>query len=275
MRDVSGKSKKDGAGAAGPRAILRVPDVLMALAESADGRSFTELCAPLDLPKTSLHRMLKTLTAGHYIVQEGGLYRLGPRSAQLAKAITLALSPPGFPQVVRPFLESLAKRTGESVILGVLDEARSHVFYVDVINSNAPLRVMVPQGNTRPLYSAASGQIMLAYLPREEREEYLAKANFEAFTEETARRGDVPAILDRARRDGIIFDRNGSFSGASGLAVPCFNARGEISCAVSIAGPTERIERSREGIVRLLVIAGRSISRLLGYEGRYPAMPPN
>ena len=49
---------------AGPRAILRVPDVLMAIAGSGAGIGMGELATALNLPKASLHRLLRTLEHG-------------------------------------------------------------------------------------------------------------------------------------------------------------------------------------------------------------------
>ncbi|MEW9856345.1 IclR family transcriptional regulator [Novosphingobium sp. M1R2S20] len=256
--------------ATGARAILRVPEVLMALSANRAGRTFADLSENLDLPRSSLHRMLRTLEQGGYVINTQGTYRLGPQSAKLARMMNRALPTQGFPDIARPVLEDLARRTGESVILALLDDHGRAVFYVDVINSNAALRVMVPQGNVRPLHSASTGKAILAYLPASALKEYLAIEPWELFTEETTRREALRGALAEVRARGIAFDRNGSFSGASGFAVPCFDATGAVHCAISVAGPTDRVERARADIEHALMAAGEQLSRALGYEGAYP-----
>ena len=59
-------------GSAGPRAILRVLQVLEYLAAHPQGRSLAQMCEVLQLPKTSLYTLLKTLQAsGHLELTQG------------------------------------------------------------------------------------------------------------------------------------------------------------------------------------------------------------
>lgn len=61
----------------GARAILRVPEVLMEIAASRRGLSLAELDARLSIPKASLHRILRELERGGYLIHAAGGYRLG------------------------------------------------------------------------------------------------------------------------------------------------------------------------------------------------------
>lgn len=254
----------------GPRAILRVPDVLLAVAARREGRSFAELREVLGLPKSSLHRLLRTLEQGGYLVQRSGMYFLGPASVTLARELGKALPADDLPDAARPVLEWLARETGESIILAELADNGDEVFYIDVINSEAPLRFTVPLGNKRPLYAAASGQAILAFLPREEQERYLAQARFEELTGSTIDRDRLREKLPAIAESAFVFDRNGSFAGASGIASPCFDHSGKLRCAVSVAGPTERIERAMDRLQSILLEAAERISRNLSYAGTYP-----
>src|SRR5437868_4471415 len=93
---------------AGPRAILRVPEVLSALASKRAGSSLAELSQQLNVPKTSLHRLLRTLERGGYLVHQTGVYSLGPTSFRLANLIGQAAPSTVFPACARPVLEWLA-----------------------------------------------------------------------------------------------------------------------------------------------------------------------
>ena len=264
----NGEKAKEGF--TGPRAILRVPDVLMALSRDRAGQSFAGLCETVDLPKSSLHRMLRTLESGGYVTNSRGIYQLGPEALRLARMMEQAAPLQGLPGIARPILQDMARDSGESVILAVLDESEFNVFYLDVVNSTARLRLMIPQGNVRPLHSASSGKAILAYLPDAALNRYLAESPFELFTPETTTREQLPEVLALARRRGVAFDRNGSLAGATGIAVPCFDAAGLVCCALSIAGPTDRFERSLSNIEAIALAGGEQISRALGYIGPYP-----
>lgn len=268
----SGDDEVDEAGRedAGPRAILRVPEVLMAIAASGGGTAMGELAQALNLPKTSLHRMLRTLEHGGYVVREQGLYRPGPESFRLAAALGQAEPSAQFPACARGVLEGLAAESGETVMLSVLSDRLTESVYLDVIESASPLRFSMRPGNRRPLFSIASGKAMLAFQPAVQQQRYLGQADFVAFTSETTRSEEMPTLLARARASGVVYDRNGIVDGASGVASPVFNREGEAFCAVSIAGPTERMDARRAELEQLVLDAGQRISRILGYTGAYP-----
>lgn len=269
IQNAEGKAEQ---GADGARAILRVPEVLIAVA-SGQGLSFVQLRDHLGLPKSSLHRLLRTLEQGGYLVERSGAYRLGPSSARLSQSLADALPARDLQSSVRPTLEWMAQQSGESVMLAALTDDRETVAYLDVINSSMPLRVTVPLGQKRPLYAAASGQAILAFLSPEERRRYLTRTDFEQLTPDTLDRDGLSKKLIDIYEHCVVFDRNGSFIGASAIASPCFDSNDKVRCAISVAGPTERLELIRERLCQLSLEAGERVSRLLGFTGTYPPRP--
>jgi DNA-binding IclR family transcriptional regulator len=255
---------------AGPRAILRVPDVLLALAAQRDGSSLAELSAQLEVPKTSLHRLLRTLERGGYLTHQSGLYLLGPASFHLASLVGKAAPANAFPASARPMLEWLAHETQETVMLGVLSDQQTEIIYVDVIVSDASVRFALSIGDRRPLYCAASGKAALAFFPPEAQRAYLARAEFTRFTPHTTGKKELPGLLRKIQETAIAFDRGGKVAGASGIASPIFDRNGQVFAAVSVAGPTDRIDANRLQIEPLARNAGERISRVLGYSAAYP-----
>jgi DNA-binding IclR family transcriptional regulator len=52
------------------------------------------------------------------------------------------------------------------------------------------------------------------------------------------------------------------------IGAPVFNHKGDITAAISVAGPVFRVTRQRvPGIVRAVKAAGRDLSRDIGYRG--------
>lgn len=260
---------------AAPRAVLRVPDVLMAVAATPGGAHLTELVRALGLPKTSLHRILRALESGGYLQRDGQTYRCGPESARLARLLGSATAPVGFPACARPIMERLATETGETVMLSELSEDGRESVYLDVIESSSPLRFAMRPGNRRPLYSVASGKAMLAFQPAQARVRYLEQTDFIRFTSETATRETLPGMLAEIAVDGVALDCNGIIDGASAIASPVFDGEGRAFAALSVAGPTDRIKRSRQPLSRIAGQAGEEVSRLLGLKGSYPPKPPS
>jgi DNA-binding IclR family transcriptional regulator len=254
---------------AGPRAVLRVPEILLALA-SRRSATLAELCQVLDVPKTSLHRLLRTLEGGGYLTYRDGSYALGPSSLHLSRMIDAAAPSAGFPANARPVLEGLARETGETIMLGVLAEGGDEIVYVDVIDSTAPVRFTVPIGDRRPLYSAASGKAVLAFLPKAKREAYVERCEFVPFTPLTVRREALPEQLREAAEQAVAVDDGGKIVGAAGIASPVFGSRGDVFASVSVAGPAHRVLASRSEFGRMVRAAGAQISRIVGFNGEYP-----
>lgn len=266
----NGKAEKE---EAGPRAILRVPEVLMAISDKRGGSTLAELSQQLKLPKTSLHRLLHTLEHGGFLIRQAGLYSPGPESFRLARLIAQAMPAQDFPACARPVLEWLAHETGETVTLNALSDRGSETIYVDVIESEAPLRFTVRVGNRRPLFSVAAGKAILAFLPPDQQQRYLEQTEFLQFTPETTHKDEMPAVLRAAHDQAVVFDRNGIVDGASGIASPVFGGDGAVFCAVAVAGPTDRVEAHRERLERLVLDAGERISRIVGFSDEYPPRP--
>jgi IclR family transcriptional regulator, KDG regulon repressor len=263
--DISDESASERA--FGPRSALRVMDILLALAAEPEGLTLAKLSERLKLPKTSVFSLLRALEGGSYVRGQNGHYALGDQAFRLGANLGQVRP---FPKSARPVLEWLARETDETILLGVLSEEGHEISYVDVIESEKPLRFAVRIGNRRPLYCTAAGKAMLAFLPKNVQTAYLAQTKFVKFTFDTSSKEELAAMFPEIRRRGVVVDANGIIDGATGIASPCFDVAGIVSCSVTIAGPTGRMLETRERIEQLTLKAAEQISQILGYRGPYP-----
>ena len=232
------------------RSALRLVALFEALAKSEEGVSLAELSATIAAPKSSLLGILRSMVALGYMEHGHGLYRLGARSFRLAADI-LAIR--RFPNLVRPILQDLAAKCGETVFLVVLDPLARRVTYTDVIESANPLRYIVQTGTTRPLYSSAGGLMLLAYQEPAWIDAYIAATPLEALTAHTTT--DPKLLRDRLaqiRHDGFAISREETVPGAAGLAAPIFNADGSVTVGILIGAPVDRFEPELPELQRLL-----------------------
>ncbi len=256
----------------GPRAILRVPEVLMAVATADGGRTLADLCRDLGVPKTSLHRLLRVLEHAGYLVNASGTFLPGPESARLAAALQGGPPQPhpSFPACARPVLEWFAGITGETTMIGAFAEQSREIVYLDVVESTAPLRYAPAIGDRRPLHAVPAGKAILAFQPLAYRLDYLDQAEFVQATPQTTDKAELPDVLEQVRHEAVAFDRNGYVRGASALASPIFGRDGRVRHAVSVTGPTDRIAASLDSLRDLTRTAGQRISRILGFSDPYP-----
>src|SRR6185312_7993041 len=133
---------------------MRLVALFERLAKSEEGVTLAQLSTTIGAPKSSVLGILRSMVALGYMEHAHGLYRLGPKSFRLAADI-LAIR--RFPNLVRPILQDLATKSGETVFLVVLDHLSQRCSYADVIESANPVRYTVPTGTSRPLYSSAGG----------------------------------------------------------------------------------------------------------------------
>lgn len=253
-----------------PRSPLRTVQVLHELAVSGQGVALATLAARLQLPKTSLFRLLRSLEQGGYVTSSNGVHQVGPQAIKLGVAL---VSSREFPNCARPALEWLAEQSNETVILGTFDDSQTQIVYTEIIEPSNPLRFSIKPGLTKPLYSSAMGQTLLAYMPPERQARYLERVEFVRLASNTIT--SVAALKRKTkevRASGIAISVDGMFDGVYSIAAPLVNAAGQVQAGVSISAPSTRGPQHEQKFVRLLRQAGEEISRVLGYTGAYP--PP-
>jgi len=229
---------------------MRLVALLEALAKSEEGVSLAELSGSIGAPKSSLLGILRSMVASGYMEHGHGLYRLGPKSFRLAADI-LAIR--RFPNLVRPILQDLATKSGETVFLVVLDYLAQRCSYADVIDSPNPVRYTVPTGTSRPLYASAGGLMLLAYQEPSFIDAYIRATRLEPLTAHTVTDPvQLREKLATIHREGFSISRGETIPGAAGIAAPIFNADGSVSAGLLVGTPLHRFEERLPELRRLL-----------------------
>lgn len=225
----------------GPRSLSRMLGIFDAIARSPDGMSLAELSNVLGSPKSSLLTLLRPLAKSDYLVHLSGRYTLGDVSFALATNI---LSARKFGAVVRGLMGQAQKKCPETVILAVIDRAARTVTYSDVLESPKLIRYSVAAGASRPLFTSAAGQLLLAFQDEKWRHRYLQTAKLKALTKQSITdQGLLRKKLLSIRNAGISISVSEAVDGATGVAAPIYAADGVVSAALLIAGPSERYTR--------------------------------
>ena len=254
----------------GPRAGMRVLQLLVELASRRQEVPLSELAVSLNLPRASLHRLLRMLEGAEYLKNRAGHYALGPKAFELARMIVGRGAATDLVQIARPYMRHLLDDVQETVIVAVLSDSRREMVYADVLVVDSPLRYAVPAGDRRPLYSGASGKVVLAFVSPAELATYIAEVDFEPLTPLTTTAKTLPGVLEIVRRDGVLVEEGGHHIGALAIASPLFNEQGEAFGSIVVAGPSERLGQLTEQAKREVHEAGMQISRQLGFRGAYP-----
>jgi DNA-binding IclR family transcriptional regulator len=215
--------------------------------EHSDGLTIRELTEGLGLPRTTIYRILNSLQA-HEVVRrdERGAYHLGRRLLSLAAHVPqpgdIDLGP-----IAQPFLDRLAAELGEGVKLSVIDA--DGILVLAASQGRREYALTVAAGQRMPIHAGAAGKLLLAHLPPEDLDPWLAEPLL-AFTPRTITEPKrLRAELARIRRQGWAQDRGENGPSIQAFAAPVLARDGRVIAALSVpflAGTTpDRMERIR------------------------------
>lgn len=249
----------------GNRQLLRMLGVFEIVARSPDGLSLAEISNQLSSPKSSLLTLLRPLVARNYLTHANNRYSLGNESFVLATNIISARK---FGAVVRGLMAELQRKCPETVILVVIDRAAQTAIYSDVMESPQSIRYSVPAGTTRPLFTSAAGQLLLAYQSEKWRNQYLRKVKLKPLTIRTiTNMEELRKKLDTIVETGLSISISEAVEGATGVAAPIFGPDGTVLAALLVAGPTERHAREGKTWSEVTREFADKASRALGFTG--------
>ncbi|MFY0545403.1 IclR family transcriptional regulator [Brevibacillus sp. H7] len=222
-----------------------------------------ELVNLTSLPKTSVHRMVTTLEeAGFLRRSQTGVYELGLAFLQFGHAVTERLD---IRRMSLPVMQRLKEEIGEAVNLIIRDG--DEAIYVEKVDTNEPVRVYTAIGRRAPMYAGACPRILLAHLPRRQREQYLETVQLEPIANNTITDKEVlRRVLEEARQTGYTVSHSELANFTSAVASPIFDHTGQVVAGLSIVGPENRFQA--EHLPRLILktkSAAQEISAKLGW----------
>lgn len=223
----------------------------------------SDLARHLDLSKSTVHRLLATLTQEGMLDQdvETGRYSLGLVMFDLAAAVPTQLD---LHEAVLSPMTDLRNRTGETVQVAVLDGRE--VVYVERLDSPHTLRMFLDIGRRNAAHCAATGKVLLAFSPRDETERILKGWRLSPRTEHSISTvDDLRTELDRTRKQGYAENRHESEIGVVSVAAPIRDHGGRVVAAMSVAGPSERVDPVRRELAHATMETAAVVSRRLGF----------
>lgn len=224
---------------------------------------FTDVTSVLNLPRSSAHGLLATLTARGYLEfdEETRRYGLGLSAWRLSRAYS---GHGDLERHARPLMEELAARSGETVQLARLEGV--HNVYIAIAHSPRPMKLVSHVGSRLHAHATGVGKTLLAALSPGEARRRLTAEELPRLTDRTVT--DVDELMDvlaKVRAAGYAEDHEEYVEGCRCLAVPVRGRDGETVAAMSVSMPAFRCddERARAHLELLRATAAR-LERLTG-----------
>jgi DNA-binding IclR family transcriptional regulator len=225
-----------------------------------------EIVGELRLSRSATYRILGLLRQRGYLEWDGSAERiqLGEQAVKLGMSALASFDPFVAAQA---HLRDLSSELGEAALMAVRDDGQMvYIAHEDTTGNLIAMRRLL--GLRRPMHTTSLGKAYLAALPVEEADAVIDQLILVSLTSSTITdRAQLRAELDRTRLRGFAVD-----NGENEPDVMCFGAairndRGLPVCAISVAGPRDRIAEKRDVIPMRVAEVALSVSRRLGFRG--------
>jgi DNA-binding IclR family transcriptional regulator len=248
--------------------VQRAARLLRHIAEGDAVTNMSETARALGINRTTLVRLLHTLSAERFIEQRpgGNGWRIG---VGLIGLTAQAFFSEDLVQTSVPVLTRLADTLGLSAHLGVLDHLE--IVYLVRRVPNHVFASNIRIGSRLPAHAANMGRIILAHLPAVQVDRLYAGAVLAPVTPHTAvTLVQLHAQLDADRAAGLAWSDGNYEADISSVAAAIFDATGMPVAAINVSGhATDFAGASRRAQIATSVrSAAAEISERLGWRGQ-------
>lgn len=246
--------------------------ILEAIASSNGTATAKALSQETNIKIGTCYHILRTLEEEGYVVRlPGSRFGLGSRVAFLHDNLRAHLAPP--PELL-DILARLSADVGETVyISGWYGDSIVLQRYIE--GRNAVHVRSLEIGYSGFAHARASGKAILAFLPAEKVQGYLALHPLARRTANTIT--DATVFLQHLRevtRHGYAVDREEFADGVSCVSAPIFDRNESPIGAYTVSLPSHRLESKLDEIAGAVKRAAIQASVALGFLGTYPPPSP-
>lgn len=205
--------------------------------------SASELARRLALPKATVHRLLMALEHFDWLERQGGtrpLWSLTTRPIAIGGRAIERKS--GLRMSALSVMDALRHATGETVHLGLLDGQR--IILIERLDGFNSVNVFLPIGTSWDLSWSSGGKAMLAHLPLDQQEAYLATPRYRRKSEtDLVPREELAAELVSIRDQGFAMSVGVPPASSSSIGCAIFDKSAAPFACLSITGASDRLDR--------------------------------
>lgn len=225
------------------RTTNRILDILETVALHPQGISLSDIAQSLEVPKSSIHPILATLSDRNYLKvnKKEQRFFLGENLFVLGNKF---VSDMDILDKIKEVLLYVAEKTSETLYFGVLSNL--DVLYLIKADQFSKFRVVSNPGDKLPAYSTGYGKALLSQFSAQQICSLYPSGTLPQITANTLRTVDaLNEQLEAIRRTGFSYENGESTTGILCIAVPII-VEGKVLSGMSIAVPEFRYDAKRE-----------------------------
>lgn len=243
--------------------IANTCSIFQLLTSTKKALSVSNIAKELDLPRTSVFRIMKTLEEEKMVHAIGKNYITGHRLINIGLQVVSQIPER---QLSVPILQELTKLTKESAHFAILSGA--HALLIEVCDSPHSLRVASRPGTLADMHCSGSGKCMLAYASPAELENLLDRITF---TQHTTRshpnKKSLLPELPKIRERGYALDNAEYHDHVRAIYAPVFNDKKQLIGVIGITAALSSLPKSRiPKVAKQVVASADQLSIQLGYQ---------
>ncbi len=242
--------------------VIKALDILEYLAQTPN-RAFTltEISESLNLNQATCANILKTLVSKNFVEHLGRRkgYKLGPMAFNLTNNLDYNRE---IIVAAKDVMLEITEELNETSLLGVLRNQKRYILHL--VNSDQDLQVR--SHTERDVYETATGRLLLAYLPKKERDNFINAHGIPSSNvwKEASERDSLEAALNKAVSEELVISRSAKH--IIGLAVP-IRKKEKVIAAIGVFLPEIRFTPLRKKeIIQALRRGSAAINERLASE---------
>ncbi|MEW5785593.1 MAG: IclR family transcriptional regulator [Bacillota bacterium] len=231
---------------------------------NSDGLGISFLSDTLGLGKSTVHRILDTLMTYDFVEKcpNSSKYRLTWKLFEIGSTIPRQRNLDYFDTKI---LHELCGKYKETVNLAI--RVRNKAVIISKVDpQDVPVKVNLGVGEHDPLHATALGKVLISELDSDELLAIFGGEQLEQYTGNTITSlNELASHLAKVREAGYAFDLEEYSPGLTCLAVPIRNYTNQVIAAISISGPSFRLQHNKiMSIIEDLKSTCREYSNYLG-----------
>lgn len=237
--------------------VEKAVELLFHLHAAAKPCGVSDLARQLAMPKSSVHRLLTSLSSRALIEQDDdGRYKPGVGLVALGLGV---IEREPLVLAARPVLEAESRALGETLF--VVAARAGRLVVLDKVEGTGVLRAAPTVGSTLPVHATAAGKLYLAHAPDQVEAPSESLPSFTSRTSNTARK--LEREVSQAKRLGYALNREEWVPGLCVAGAPIMDA-GPLRGVIVAAIPTQRFDAiGAEVLGKALASAGRRVAARL------------
>lgn len=218
-------------------AVSRVVEIVTQSAKQEQPISLPDLIFHSEIPKPTYHRLVQQLDEDAFLSSDhrGNIYP-GAELKRIALNINSNSERKTYLQAI---LHGLSRRIEETCGIAIPDG--NDMVYYERIQTNWPLKIILPLGMKSPIWATASGKLFLSSLTKSQREKLLNQLPLTRYAKNTQTdKVALEAELKKIRHRQFSVDNEEFIDGLVAVAIPIFSSNGKFLASLFCHCPKTR-----------------------------------